>query len=83
VSEHEPDVVEADVPAEEPQGASEECMPRRPLWLRILIGTGIAIASLAALLAVTAVLLYNFGGMWGSAVPGVLELSEVQGDDER
>jgi len=41
----------------------DECPPRRPLWKRVLLGIGVAIA----LMVVAAVALYNFGGMGGSA----------------
>ncbi len=50
-----------------------ECKPRRPLWVRILRGTSITLGVLLVLLVVTGLLLYNFGGMSGSAVPGVLQ----------
>jgi hypothetical protein len=82
VTEHEPDFVETDAtdlpvetdpPAEQPQAAAEECAPKKPLWVRVLKGVGITLASVLALLVVGAVLLYNFGGMWGSAEPGVLD----------
>jgi hypothetical protein len=79
VTEHEPDSVESDdtaeldTPAEQPEGAAEECAPAKPLWVRVLKGVGITLASVLALLVVGAVLLYNFGGMWGSAEPGVLD----------
>ena len=57
----------------EPDTASAEtCPPRRPLWLRILRGTGITLGALVALLLLSGFLLYNFGGMSGSAVPGTL-----------
>jgi len=41
----------------------EECPPRRRLWPRVLLGIGVVVG----LLVVAAVLLYNFGGMGGSA----------------
>ena len=50
-----------------------ECQPKRPIWLRVLRGVGITVASLLVVLVVGGVLLYNYGGMSGSAVPGVLE----------
>ena len=50
-----------------------ECKPRRPLWLRILRGFGITVGALLLVVAVLGVLLYNCGGMSGSAVPGTLE----------
>ena len=49
-----------------------ECRPKRPLWVRVLRGVGITLGVLLVLLVVTGVSLYNFGGMSGSAVPGVL-----------
>jgi len=66
VNEFEPDTPETQDPA-------EECAPRRPLWLRVLRGVGITVASLLALLVVVGGLLYTLGGMSGSAVPGVLQ----------
>jgi hypothetical protein len=66
MSEFEPDSAAT---AEKP---TEECRPRRPLWLRILRGVGIAMVSLLVIAVVSVLLLYNFGGMSGSAVPGVL-----------
>ena len=65
MSELEPDTVETEPPA-------AECVPRKPLWIRVLKGVGITVACLVALLGLTGVLLWNFGGMSGSAVPGVL-----------
>ena len=53
--------------------AETECTPRRPLWLRILRGTSITVTALLVVLVVGGVLLWNFGGMSGSAVPGTLE----------
>ena len=50
-----------------------ECTPKRPLWMRILRGTAITVGTLIVVLGVLGVLLYNFGGMSGSAVPGTLE----------
>jgi hypothetical protein len=70
VSEFEPDVVEDD---DQPQGSAEECAPKKPLWVRVLKGLGITVVSLLAILIVGGLLLYNYGGMSGSAVPGVLE----------
>ena len=52
---------------------AEGCPPRRPLWLRILRGLGITVASLLVVLAAGGALLYNFGGMSGSTVPGMAE----------
>ncbi len=65
--------VGADETAEQPQDAAEPCVPKKPLWIRVLKGVGITVVSLVALLVVGALLLYNFGGMWGSAEPGVLD----------
>ena len=59
-----------ELPAEEAEAL--ECRPKRPLWVRILRGTAITVGALIVLLGVTGVLLYNYGGMSGSAVPGVL-----------
>lgn len=70
MSEFEPDSTST---AEEPRGPVEQCAPKKPLWVRILRGIGITIVSLIALVIVAGLLLYNFGGMWGSAEPGVLE----------
>ena len=50
-----------------------ECRPKRPMWLRILRGLGITLGALLAVIVVLGVLLYNYGGMSGSAVPGTLE----------
>jgi len=44
-----------------------------PRWVRVLKRIGITVVALIALVVVAAVLLYNFGGMSGSAVPGVLD----------
>ena len=68
MSEFEPDIVETDE-----QESAEECRPRRPLWVRILKGVAITIASLVVLGVAGGFLLYNYGGMSGSAIPGVLE----------
>jgi hypothetical protein len=69
VSEYEPDGVDPG----QPDGSSEANAAPRPLWLRMLKVVGITVASLVALAVVSGLLLYNFGGMSGSAVPGVLE----------
>jgi hypothetical protein len=73
VSEHEPETVDTDELAERPPSPAEECAPKKPLWVRVLKGAGITIVSLVVVLVVGAFMLYNFGGMWGSAEPGVLE----------
>jgi len=73
VSELEPDITEPVEPAQEPQSPAEQCAPRKPLWIRILKGVGITVVSLVVLVAMAGVLLWNFGGMSGSAVPGVLD----------
>lgn len=49
------------------------CKPQRPLWVRILRGFGITVLVLVVLGVVGGLLVYNYGGMSGSAVPGVLE----------
>lgn len=69
MSRFEPDSV-AVAAAPEP---AETCPPRRPLWVRILKGVGITLVVAVVLVAVTGLLLYNFGGMSGSAIPGVLD----------
>ncbi len=82
MSEFEPDSI---VPEGGPQASAEEvapaeqtvpaeqCAPKRPLWVRVLKGVGITVVSLVLLLVVGGLLLYNFGGPSGSAIPGVLE----------
>jgi hypothetical protein len=72
VSEYEPDVVDAES-AELDLEPATDCAPKKPLWVRILKGVGITIVSVLALGIVAGLLLYNFGGMSGSAVPGVLD----------
>ena len=72
MSEFEPDASASEEAASD-VGADLECKPRRPIWQRVLRGLGITLASLLVILVVGGVLLYNFGGMSGSAVPGVLE----------
>lgn len=44
-----------------------ECRPRRPLWQRVLKWTAVVMVSTLALVIFAGVMLYNFGGMWGSA----------------
>jgi hypothetical protein len=55
------------------QTADLECTPKRPLWLRVVRAVGIALGMLVVAVVVLGVLLYNFGGMSGSAVPGTLQ----------
>ena len=50
-----------------------ECRPKRPTWLRIVRGLGITLGALLVVGVVLGVLLYNYGGMSGSAVAGTLE----------
>jgi hypothetical protein len=73
VTEYGPETADTDELSEQPQTPAEECAPKKPLWLRVLKGIGITIVSLVVLLVVGAFMLYNFGGMWGSAEPGVLD----------
>jgi hypothetical protein len=49
-----------------------DCPPKKPLWVRIVRGVAITIACLLAIAVAAGFLLFNFGGMSGSAVPGVL-----------
>ncbi|NTU71258.1 MAG: hypothetical protein HGB10_05515 [Coriobacteriia bacterium] len=72
MGEFEPDAIDVtDEPVAEE--AELECKLRRPLWLRVLRGVLITIVSVVAVGGIAALLLYNFGGMSGSAVPGVME----------
>ena len=48
-----------------------ECAPARPRWQRVLTWVAIGIGGTLAFVVFAAVMLYNFGGMWGSAVPGI------------
>jgi len=68
VSEYEPDEVE--LHAEHAGGVAGN--PERPLWLRVLRGLGITLLVLVIVGVEGGLLLYDFGGMSGSAVPGVL-----------
>ena len=68
MSEFEPDPIDAEETSDD-----LDCSPKRPLWLRVLRGVGITVSVLLVVLVVGDVLLYNFGGMSGSAVPGTLE----------
>ena len=52
--------------------AAEMCGAKRPPWVQSLKRIGITLGVVAVLLAVLGIALYNFGGMSGSAVPGVL-----------
>ena len=72
MSKFEPDHIDAEEPVSETVG-DLECKSRRPLWLRILRGTGMTLGVLLVIGVVLGALLYNFGGMSGSAVPGTLE----------
>jgi hypothetical protein len=54
-------------------GDALECRPEKPLWWRILKGTAITAGTLIAIAVVGGLLLYNFGGMSGSAHPELLE----------
>jgi hypothetical protein len=67
---HDPTLAEEPVP-EAP--ADLERTQRRSVWRRVLRGVGIALGSLLAVLVVLGVLLYNYGGMSGSAVPGTMQ----------
>jgi hypothetical protein len=49
-----------------------ECASKKPLWWRILKGTAITVSTLAVVLIVAGVLLWNFGGMSGSVHPELL-----------
>lgn len=64
MSQFEPDGTEFEV--------EESCTPQRPLWVRILRGLGITVLVLVVVAVVGGLLVYNYGGMSGSAVPGVL-----------
>jgi len=46
-----------------------ECRPGRPLWKRVLKWTAIVVGCALVFLVFAAVMLYNFGGMWGSVYP--------------
>ncbi len=46
-----------------PESTSAERASRRPLWVRVLLGIGATIVGIVVL----ALVLYNFGGMGGSA----------------
>ena len=50
---------------------AEECRPKRPLWQRILKWTAIVVGGTIVFLVFAAFMLYNFGGMWGSANPAM------------
>lgn len=45
--------------------------PRRPRWMRVLTRIGIGIGTAVVLVGVLGALAYNFGGMSGSAIPGI------------
>ena len=64
----EPDTPSAEQPV--------ECVPVRPRWKRVLAWIAIGIGATLVFLVFAAVMLYNFGGMWGSAVPGMDEQYE-------
>lgn len=63
----------------EPTDASEQanatnqtlCPPRGPRWKRVLKGLGIGIGATVVTIVLLGVLVYDFGGMSGSAVPGI------------
>jgi len=46
-----------------------ECSPKGPRWKRVVKWTAIGIGGTLVLLVVAGVMLYNFGGMWGSVYP--------------
>jgi hypothetical protein len=76
MSETDTDIIDAEDWGDPDEGLAEneapECKPRKPLWWRILKGTAITVGSLIVILVVGGLLLWNFGGMSGSAYPEVL-----------
>ena len=71
MSEFEPTDVSADVPAETRASGTAERAPGGLRWKRVLRRAGIGIGATAITLMVLGVLVYEFGGMSGSAIPGV------------
>ena len=56
-------VTQPDEPTGTTPESPDESAPRRPLWQRVLVGIGVVVV----LVVLLAVVLYNFGGMGGSA----------------
>ena len=67
MSEFEP----TDAPAEARVSETAERTPGGPGWKRVLRRVGIAIGATVITLMALGVLVYEFGGMSGSAIPGV------------
>lgn|GEM_PF-1525929 len=58
--------------SDEAQAAeSDSGQPRRPRWMRVLKRVGIGIGTAVVLVGVLGALVYSFGGMSGSAIPGI------------
>lgn len=66
MSEHEPDIIQAEDDSEATQRS-----PRGPRWKRALKRIAIGVAVLVTLLVVSGVVLCNFGGPSGSVYPGM------------
>ena len=80
MSEFEPDMTASepndnavDSPADGGVAEQAACAPKGPRWVRVLKRIGIGIGVTVVALGVLGVLVYNYGGMSGSAVPGMEE----------
>jgi hypothetical protein len=66
--------LERDIPSEpdEPEAEAEQTVEgatKGPRWKRVLKWTAIGIGGTLVFLVFAGVMLYNFGGMWGSVYP--------------
>jgi len=60
-----------EMPEETHATETDSGQPGRPRWVRVLRRIGIGIGTAVVLVGVLGVLVYNFGGMSGSAIPGI------------